>query len=73
MFAQVMRHQFDIREDSIIHMPTGAEFTPVSRTAESLTIWTGEIGKRLADGDVYSYADVLAGMKALWRELILDS
>jgi hypothetical protein len=73
MFAQVMRHQFDIREDSIIHMPTGAEFAPVLGTAESLMIWTGEIGKRLPGGDVYGYADVLAGMKTLWRELTSDS
>jgi hypothetical protein len=73
MFAQVMRHQFDIRGESIIHVPTGAEFTPILGTADSLMIWTGEIGKRLPGGDVYGYADVLAGMKALWRELTSDS
>jgi hypothetical protein len=72
VFAQVMRHQFEVRDESIIHTPTGAEFAPISGTADSLMVWTGEIGTRLASGEVYVYADVLAAMKTLWSELTLD-
>ena len=57
MFAQVARDQFEIKEDAIIHTPTGAEFTPVMGHAESVLIWTGEIGNRLWSGEVYRYAD----------------
>ena len=66
MFAQVSRDQFEIKEDAIIHTPTGAEFTPVMGHAESVLIWTGEIGNRLWSGEVYRYADVILMMKKLW-------
>lgn len=66
MFAQVARDQFEIKEDAIIHTPTGAEFTPVMGHAESVLIWTGEIGNRLGSGEVYRYADVILMMKKLW-------
>ncbi len=66
MFAQVARDQFEIKEDAIIHTPTGAEFTPVMGHAESVLIWTGEIGNRLWSGEVYRYADVILMMKKLW-------
>jgi hypothetical protein len=66
MFAQVARDQFEIKEDAIIHIPTGAEFTPVMGHAESVLIWTGEIGNRLWTGEVYRYADVILMMKKLW-------
>ena len=66
MFAQVARDQFEIKEDAIIHTPTGAEFTPVMGHAESVLIWTGEIGNRLWSGEIYRYADVILMMKKLW-------
>ena len=30
MYVKVMRDQFQFRDESIVHMPTGAEFTRVS-------------------------------------------
>jgi hypothetical protein len=68
MFAHVTRDQFEIKDDAIVHTPTGAEFTPVMGHAESVLIWTGEIGRRLWSGDVYRYADVMLMMRKLWRE-----
>ena len=75
MFAQVARDQFEIKEDAIIHTPTGAELTPVMGQAESVLIWTGEIGNRLWSGEVYRYADVILMMKKLWAgsRLLIDS
>lgn len=72
MYAQVTRDQFEITADAIIHVPTGAEFTPVLGHAESLLVWTGEIGRKLWSGEIYRYADVMVMMKNLWREIILD-
>ena len=49
-----------------------AEFTPVLGHAESVLIWTGEIGRKLWSSEIYRYADVMVTMKKVWRELILD-
>lgn len=64
MFRKVLRSQFEIKDGSVIHTPTGAEFTPVSGTPDSLLVWTGEIGT----GERYRYADVLAVMKTIWAQ-----
>lgn len=71
MYAKVMPNQFRVKDDSIIHTPTGAEFTQVA--AESMVVWTGDIGRALPDGAVYCYADVLAMTKRVWRETAFDS
>lgn len=71
MYAKVMPNQFRVKDDSIIHTPTRAEFTQVA--AESMVVWTGDIGRALPDGAVYCYADVLAMTKRVWRETAFDS
>ncbi|HEX5930786.1 MAG TPA: hypothetical protein VFY74_03395 [Methyloceanibacter sp.] len=71
MYAKVMRDQFHVQDESIVHAPTGAEFTPVAE--ESMVIWTGDIGRALPDGAVYCYAEVLAMMQRVWREMALAS
>jgi hypothetical protein len=63
---KVLRNQFVIEDGSIIHTPTGAEFTPVSNAPDSLLVWTGDVGNVLETGERYRYADVLAMMKTLW-------
>ena len=68
MYTPVSRDQFDTRRDAIIHTPTGAEFTANPSSRDSFLIWTGELGRHLPSGDRYSYADVLALVKSLWRE-----
>jgi hypothetical protein len=55
MFAKVMRDQFERRDESIMHIPTGAEFTPVLSVEGSVMVWTGNLGRRLPDGLVYRY------------------
>ena len=71
MYAKVTRDQFQLRDESIVHTPTGAEFTPVIGDGDSMLIWTGDIGRSLPDGALYRYADVLVMMKRLWREMAL--
>jgi len=67
MHTEVMRDQFEIKNGAIIHTTTGAEFTPVSGTPDSLVIWTGDIGTVLHTGERYRYADVFAVMKTIWQ------
>jgi hypothetical protein len=38
MYTKVLRNQFVIKNGSIIHMPTGAEFTRVSGALDSLLV-----------------------------------
>ncbi len=64
--SDVTRDQFEVRADLVIHTPTGAEFIPGSE--DSVLVWTGGIGRRLYNGAVYQYGEVLAMMKAVWRE-----
>jgi hypothetical protein len=68
MNTKVMRDQFEIKDGAIIHTPTGAEFTPVSDTPDSLLIWTGDIGSVLQTGERYRYEDVFAVMKTIWQQ-----
>src|SRR5262245_42809100 len=68
MYTKVMRNQFEIKDGVIIHTPTGAEFTPVTGTNDSILIWTGEIGSILQTGERYRYADVFTVMKTLWQQ-----
>ena len=63
MYTPVRRDQFDTRGDTIIHAPTGAEFTANSSSRDSFLIWTGELGRHLPSGDRYSYADVCFGVQ----------
>jgi hypothetical protein len=66
MYTKVLGNQFVIKDGSIIHMPTGAEFTPSA--PDSLLVWTGGIESILESGERYRYADVLAMMKRVWQQ-----
>jgi hypothetical protein len=66
MHTQVNRSQFEIKDTTVVHTPTGAEFIPLA--GDSVMVWTGDIGQRLPSGDIYRYADVLDMMRTVWRE-----
>ena len=68
MRANVAPDQFEVLDGLVLHKPTEAEFTPHPTREDSVLVWTGRIGKKLSNGAVYQYADVLAAMKAFWRE-----
>ena len=55
MFAVVSADQFDLVGGSVIHLPTGAEFTPTSPYAESLLAWTGTLERLMLDGRIFKY------------------
>ena len=66
MYAVVSTDQFTLVDGSVIHLPTGAEFTPTSKSAESIVVWTGAIERPTTDGRIFEYKDVLFAMKAYW-------
>jgi hypothetical protein len=55
-----------------IHTPTEAEFAPNPSSEGSIVIYTGNIGSRLASGQLFAYAEVLRVMKVLWQEISQD-
>jgi hypothetical protein len=71
MYTRVTRDQFEVRENVLIHTPTNAEFTPHPEREDSIMVWTGDIGMRLPNGELYDYSEVLAMMKTVWREMFL--
>jgi hypothetical protein len=42
MHTRVNRSQFEINDTTVVHTPTGAEFTP--QAGDSVIVWTGDIG-----------------------------
>ena len=69
MYTRVTKEQFEIRNGVYIHTPTKAEFAPNPNSEGSMVIYTGNIGLRLASGQLFAYAEVLQVMKDLWQEI----
>jgi hypothetical protein len=69
MYTRVTKEQFEIRNGVYIHTPTEAEFAPNLNSEGSMVIYTGNIGSRLASGQLFAYAEVLQVMKVLWQEI----
>ena len=68
MRVNVTPDQFEVRDGLVINKPTDAEFIPHPKREGSVLVWTGNIGKRLPDGTIYQYGDVLDAMKSFWWE-----
>ena len=69
MYTRVTKDQFEIRDGAYTHTPTGAEFAPNPNSEGSILIYTGNIGAKLASGELFAYAEVLQIMKVLWEEV----
>jgi hypothetical protein len=55
MYTRVTKEQFEIRDGVYIHAPTDAEFAPNPNSEGSMVIYTGNIGSRLAGGELFAY------------------
>ena len=64
MYAVVSADQFGMVDGSVIHLPTGAEVTPTSKSAESLLVWTRTLERLTQDGRIFKYDEVLAAARA---------
>jgi hypothetical protein len=67
MYTRVTKDQFEIRDGVYIHTPTEAEFAPNPSSEGSM--YTGNIGSKLASDELFAYAEVLQVMKVLWEEV----
>src|SRR5215468_2046597 len=56
MYTRVTKDQFEIRDGAYIHTPTQAEFSPNPNSEGSILIYTGNIGAKLASGELFAYA-----------------
>jgi hypothetical protein len=55
IYTQVKKDQFEICDEVYIHAPTEAEFAPNPNSDGSMSIYTGNIGSRLASGQLFAY------------------
>jgi hypothetical protein len=58
MATAVTRDQFEVRQNEVIHKPTGATFGAHPNDARVRDIDSGLAGKELANGSCYSLADI---------------
>ena len=72
MYTRATKDQFKIRDGVYIHTPTEAEFAPNPHSEGSMVIYTGNIGSRLASGQLFLYGEVLKVMKMIWEEVSRD-
>jgi len=72
MYTRVTKEQFEIRHGVYIHTPTEAEFAPNPNSEGSMLIYTGNIGSKLASGQLFAYSEVLHMAKILWEEVSRD-
>ena len=72
MYTRATKDQFKIRDAVYIHTPTEAEFAPNPHSEGSMVIYTGNIGSRLASGQVFISGEVLKVMKMIWEEVSRD-
>ena len=59
MYTPVLKEQFEIHNGVYIHTPTEAEFAPNPNSEGSMVIYTGNIGSRLPNVELFAYAEVL--------------
>ena len=57
-------------ESAFTHLPRRSLLLILSEG--SMLIYTGNIGSKLASGELFAYAEVLEMMKVLWEEVSRD-
>jgi hypothetical protein len=66
--TRVSPEQFEVKNDVVIHTPSGAKFTAYPGYAEPHNVNWGKCGDVLANGDDYGREDVYQWAKKLLRE-----
>lgn len=73
MATPVTPDQFVVTTEGITHVPTGATFTPHFNRPNSGTIYKGEMGKVLKNGEEYEPQEVERMMERLWIEYLTEN
>ena len=68
--TKVVREQFLMSENEIVHMPTGARFTAYPGIAEPHNVNWGPAGDVLPNGEDYSRSKIQAMAARLMKERI---
>ena len=70
MSTPVRRDQFKIAPKGIVHLPTGATYTPHSGAPYVGTMDPSQLGNVLSNGEDYRPHEVKAMMEQLWGEYV---
>ena len=70
MFTPVRRDQFKIAHKGIVHLPTGAAYTPHPGAPYVGTMNPNQLGKVLPSGEDYRPDEVKEMMEQLWAEYV---
>lgn len=73
MSATVTRDQFVVNEEEITHVPTGATFIPHIGSLNSGSMYLGQLGNVLENGEDYGLVEVQAMMQQMWLEYIAEN
>ena len=73
MSATVTRDQFVVNEEGITHVPTGATFIPHIGSLNSGSMYLGQLGKVLKNGDDHAPVEVEAMMRQIWLQYIAEN
>ena len=70
MSTPVRRDQFKIAPKGIVHLPTGATYTPHAGAPYAGTMNPNQLGNVLPNGEDYPPHEVKAMMEQLWAEYV---
>jgi hypothetical protein len=70
MSTPVTRDQFVVTAQGVTHTPTGATFTPHPRSPTSGSLYQGQLGNVLKNGDDHRPHEVHLMMQQLWAEYV---
>jgi hypothetical protein len=72
MSTLVTRDQFVVTAQGVTHTPTGATFTPHPGSPTSGSLYQGQLGNVLKNGDEHRPHEVHRMMHELWAEYIAE-
>jgi hypothetical protein len=73
MATPVTREQFVVTAEGITHVPTGATFTPHPGILNSGSMYLGQLGNVLKNGDDHRHDEVKAMMQQIWQEYVHEN
>jgi hypothetical protein len=73
MSAPVTPEQFVVTSQGVTHVPTGATPTPHAGSLNSGSIYLGQLGNVLKNGDDHRPEEVKAMMQQLWQNYVQEN
>jgi hypothetical protein len=73
MATPVTRDQFVVTAEGVTHRPTGATLTPHHISSTSGSLYQGQLGNVLKNGDDHRPHEVHRMMQRLWEEYVAEN